>query len=91
MTPLGETSMTRPAHEYQSIPFDKLRAPGCYVSRNTGTLYRVPAEALAGGPNAAIRIVSKDGMLVTKIAEDPWVPINIARRLCAAADVYPNF
>lgn len=91
MTQATQTSMTYPGHEYLNVPLEKIETPGCYVSKSNGTLYRIPAEALAGGPTAMIGIVSKDGTLMTKIAEDPWLPINTARRLCANADVQPNF
>jgi hypothetical protein len=74
-----------------NVPFDEIHTPGCYVSKNTGNLYRIPAEALALGRSPLIEIVSKTGTLMTKIAEDPWVPITKARQLCADADVYPNF
>jgi hypothetical protein len=91
MTQITPTPMTYPEREYLNVPLEKIETPGCYVSKNTGTLYRIPAEALAGGPNARIGILSKEGTMMTKIAADPWLPINTARRLCANADVQPNF
>jgi hypothetical protein len=91
MTPTAETGTTITAREHLNVPFDEVQTPGCYVSRHTGNLYRIPAEALALGRSPLIEIVSKTGTLMTKITEDPWVPIGKARQLCADADVYPNF
>ncbi|HVP13674.1 MAG TPA: hypothetical protein VMV94_21040 [Phycisphaerae bacterium] len=91
MTPTTETQTTHPFQAYMNVPFDEVQTPGCYISKNTGNLYRIPAEALALGRSPLIEIVSKTGTLMTKISEDPWVPINKARQLCADADLYPNF
>ncbi|HVP13390.1 MAG TPA: hypothetical protein VMV94_19615 [Phycisphaerae bacterium] len=91
MTPMTETPTTNPVQHYQNVPFGEVQTPGCYVSTTTGTLFRIPAEALALGRSPLIEIVSRTGTLMTKITDDPWVPINKARQLCADADVYPNF
>ena len=91
MTPMTGASTTYQAHEYLNVPLDKVDTPGCYVSKHTGALYRISAEALAVEPSARIGIVSNEVTLMTKIAEDPWLPINKARGLCANADVHPNF
>ena len=86
-----DTTATYQAQHLVNLPFGDVQTPGCYVAKNTGNLYRIPAEALALGRSPLIEIVSKTGTLMTKISEDPWVPINKARQLCADADVFPNF
>ena len=91
MTPQTETQQMHPSQNLVNVPFEEVQTPGCYVAKTTGNLYRIPAEALALGRSPLIEIVSKTGTLMTKIAEDPWVPINKARQLCADADLYPNF
>jgi hypothetical protein len=91
MTRVTNASMARSTIEHGHLPFAEIQASGCYVSLNTGDLYRISAEALASRGSPLIKIVSKTGSLMTKIADDPWVPINEARRLCADADLHPNF
>jgi hypothetical protein len=91
MTPANDTPMNQPAQENAEVPFEAVTTPGCYVSRSTGNLYRIPAEALAFGGSPLLHTAFQAGSTVTKIAEDPWVPINRARQLCADADVHPSF
>ncbi len=61
-----------------SVPFDSIRAPGCYVCTWSGHLMRVPEEALT--PNGVINIVGPEPLLVTKISDDPAMPLSEARR-----------
>jgi hypothetical protein len=91
MTPATETSTAQSTREHGHLPFHAIDTPGCYVSRNTGDLYRIPAEALALRQSPVIEIVSRAGLRMTRIAEDPWIPLNKARQLCADADLYHNF
>ena len=91
MTHATETTTTCQAQHLLNVPFGEVQTPGCYVAKNNGILYRIPAEALALGRSPVIEIVSKTGTLMTKISEDPWIPLTKARQLCADADVFPNF
>ena len=91
MTPATETPLTHPTQACLNVPFPEIHTPGCYVSKDEGNLYRVPAEALAPGRSPIIEIVSKTGTIVCKISEDPWIPISKARQLAANYDLFPNF
>lgn len=75
----------------ESLAFSDVRTPGCYVARASGDLFRVPEQALAEGDSSHMKIVSEPPKVVTKIADDPWVPINKARRLAADADLFVSF
>ncbi len=75
----------------ESLAFSDVRTPGCYVARVSGDLFRVPEQALAEGNSPHMEIVSQPPKVVTKIADDPWVPINKARRLAADADLFVSF
>jgi hypothetical protein len=75
----------------QRLPFDEIREPGCYINNATGHLFRVPTEALAHGRSPLIEIVSKEGSMMTKVCDVPWIPISKARQLAADADLYVNF
>ena len=70
----------------ESLAFSDVHAPGCYVAKENGDLFRVPDEALREGHSPQIEIVSKPPKVVTKIANDPWTPISKARQLAADAD-----
>jgi hypothetical protein len=73
------------------VPFDEIREPGCYIRNSSGNLYRVPHEALAQGRSPLIEIVAHEGTMMTKVCDDPWVPISKARQLAADADLFVNF
>ena len=75
----------------ESLAFSDVHTPGCYVARVSGDLFRVPEQALAEGDSPHMKIVSEPPKVVTKIADDPWVPINKARRLAADADLFVSF
>jgi hypothetical protein len=71
--------------------FDQINSPGCYVLNHTGTLLRIPEDALIPGRSPAIDTVSHQKWIVTKIAEDPYIPLTQARMSAADMDLYVNF
>jgi hypothetical protein len=91
MTPTTEAPVNNPMTHRERVPFDQVQTPGCYVQNNTGILYRIPEEALSTGRSPLIEMVCKADTTVTKISQDPWIPISKARQLTADADLYPNF
>lgn len=74
-----------------TVPFNNIADPGCYYGHETGWLYRIPNDILAMGHSPLVNIVSNEEHLVTKIAEDPWLPLNKAREICSNADFAVNF
>ncbi len=72
-------------------PFEQISTPGCYILKQTGTLLRVPPDALENGRSPAINVVSKDRWLVTKISSDPYLPLSRARAVAADFDLPVNF
>jgi len=77
--------------KFQRIPFGEIHDPGAYVNNYTGSLFRIPEEALVKGHSPVMEIVSLTGPIVTKVCDDPWVPISKARLLAADADIQINF
>jgi hypothetical protein len=73
------------------IPFGEIHESGTYVNIDTGSLFRIPEEALAKGRSPVMEIVSLTGPTVSKICDDPWVPISKARQLAADVDIQINF
>lgn len=72
-----------------SIPFDSIRTPGCYVCNWNGHLLRVPETALI--PNGVLNIVGPEPLFVTKITDDPALPLARARQAAAALNLRVSF
>ena len=72
-----------------SIPFDSIRSPGAYVCNWNGHLLRVPETALV--PDGVINIIGSEPLFVTKISDDPAVPLTKARRAAAELRLATSF
>ena len=80
-------------HERQSLPqlaWEEIREPGAYVEIATGTLYRVPREALREG---TAPFGKRDTALsrFLQVSKDPFIFPLGARMVCAAHNIQPNF
>jgi len=71
-------------------PFRDITFPGCFVTRH-GELLRVPEEALEAGHSPTIDVVSREPWFVTKISDNPYLPLGAARTLAADMDLNINF
>ncbi len=54
-------------------------------------LLRIPADALIPGRSPAIEVLSDEPWLVTKISEDPFLPLTKARMIAADLDLQVRF
>jgi hypothetical protein len=72
-----------------SIPFDSIRDPGAYICNWSGHLLRVPQQALV--PNGVMNIVAAEPLYVTKICDDPDVPLSQAREAASQYNVPVGF
>ena len=75
----------------QIVPFEGICEPGTYVCNWSGHLLRVPQDAVTAGRSPLINIVGPDCLFVTKISDDPFVPVTKARLLACNCDVAVNF
>lgn len=91
MTTIAEKTSVHTTQQNRKVPFCELTEPGSYISNTTGNLFRVPEDALVVGRSPLIEIVSKSGTMMTRISDDPWLPISKARQLAADADLSINF
>ena len=73
-----------------TIPFDAIRAPGTYVCNWNGHLLRVPSGSF-GNSDAHINLVGPTPLFVTKISDDPGIPLRQARELASELAVTPSF
>ena len=74
-----------------TLPFDGIREPGAYICRWSGHLLRVPETGIGTELTPGMSVVAADALLVTKIDDDPYVPVTRARLLAANQDVPVNF
>ncbi len=73
------------------FPFDQINQPGCYVCHWSGHLCRVPEDGIAPGRSPLINMVGCDPLFVTKISDNPYIPLTKARLFAANWDVNVNF
>jgi hypothetical protein len=84
------SSATAPAAPV-SVPFDTIQDTGTYVCNWNGFLLRVPSGALTPGRGRLINIVGSEPLLVTRISEDPALPVHQARELAQEIGLRVNF
>jgi hypothetical protein len=92
------TTTTQTTQQYQTqgqagqvIPFDQINEPGCYICNWSGHLLRVPEDSIAPGRSPLINMVGCDPLYVTKISDNPYIPVTKARLFAANWDVCVNF
>ncbi len=73
------------------IPFEAINEPGTYVTNWSGHLLRIPEDALKPGRSPVIEILGNEQLFVTRISNDPFMPLTKARMRAADADVAVNF
>lgn len=74
-----------------TIPFEAISEPGCYVCNWSGHLCRVPEDGIAPGRSPLINIVGNEPLLVTKISDNPYIPLTKAKMLACNFDLNVNF
>ena len=72
------------------LAWEEIREPGAYVEIATGTLYRVPREALREGTAPFGRRHAAFSQFL-QISKDPFIFPLGARMVCAAHNIQPNF
>ncbi len=73
------------------IPFEAINQPGCYICNWSGHLLRVPEDGVAPGRSPLLSIIGQQPLFVTKISDNPFIPVTKARMLAANCDVAVNF
>ena len=75
----------------QTVPFASISTPGCYVCNWSGHLLRVPEDGVAPGRSPLLNIVGPDTLFVTKISDNPYIPVTKAKMLACNFDLNVNF
>jgi hypothetical protein len=73
------------------IPFENISQPGCYICNWTGHLMRVPPDGVAPGRSPLLNMVGREPLYVTKLADDPYIPVTKARMIASNYDIAVNF
>jgi hypothetical protein len=73
------------------MPFESISEPGCYVCNWNGHLVRVPEDGVAQGRSPLINIVGSEPLFVTKISDNPYIPLTKAKTLACNFDLNVNF
>jgi hypothetical protein len=73
------------------IPFDQINEPGCYICHWSGHLLRVPPDGITPGRSPLVNMVGYDPLYVTKVSDNPFIPVTKARMLAANFDLAVNF
>jgi hypothetical protein len=74
-----------------SVPFDSIDDPGTYVCNWSGHLLRVPGEGLAAARHPTMNIIGPQPLFVTKISDNPYAAVNLARGLAGKLGLKANF
>ena len=73
------------------VPFEQINEPGCYICNWSGHLLRVPEDGIAPGRSPLTSLVGFDQLFVTKISDNPFLPLTKARLLGANCDINVTF
>ena len=71
--------------------FDQINEPGTYVCNWSGHLLRLPEDAVKAGRSPLLEFVGKEQLYVTKISDDPFIPLTKARMIASDLDQPVNF
>ncbi len=74
-----------------AVPFDAITSAGAYVCNWSGHLLRVPEHSLLPGGPLALNLVGGEPLTVTKISDDPDLPLSKARGLAQSYGVSVGF
>jgi hypothetical protein len=73
------------------VPFDAAHDPGAYVCNWSGHLLRVPGMEPDRSRPPPLNLVGPEPLFVTKISDNPLVPVQQARSLAAEFALDVNF
>ena len=87
----GTTTTESGASCGTTIPFESIQEPGCYICNWSGHLLRVPQDGVAPGRSPLISIFGTEQLFVTKISDNPFIPVTKAKMVASNLDCNVNF
>ena len=73
------------------IPFENINEPGCYICNWSGHLLRVPEDGVAAGRSPLVNIIGCEPLFVTKLSDNPYIPLTKAKMIASNLDCAVNF
>lgn len=89
--PVIERESSSSCHAGATVPFDSISESGCYVCNWSGHLLRMPDDSITSGRSPRMSLMGCDPLYVTKISDNPFIPVTKARLIAANIDVCCNF
>ncbi len=74
-----------------TVPFSSISEPGCYICNWSGHLLRVPEDGVTPGRSPLINLVGSEPLFVTKISDNPFIPVTKAKMLACDFDLHVTF
>ena len=74
-----------------TIPFDSVHEPGCYICNWSGHLLRVPEDGVAAGRSPLVGMIGTEPLFVTKVSDNPFIPLTKAKMVASNLDCAVNF
>ncbi len=74
-----------------TVPWDGICESGTYVCNWSGHLLRIPEDGVVSGRSPVLNIVGHEPLYVTKISNDPYIPLTKARLMASNFDLCINF
>ncbi|MGE3181355.1 MAG: hypothetical protein AB7N71_06975 [Phycisphaerae bacterium] len=74
-----------------TFSFDAITTPGAYICDWSGHLLRVPTEAISKSGAPAMNVIGPSPLTVTKISEDPYIPLTQAKHLATQRKLAVKF
>jgi len=74
-----------------TLDFNDIDEPGAYVAHDTGLLVRVPSDGVIAGRSPAISLSGNGPVIVSRISNDPYIPVSKARCVAANHDLRVGF
>ncbi len=73
------------------VNFENIVEPGAYICNWSGHLLRVPEDGVTPGRSPMINIVGPEPLFVTKISNNPFIPVTKAKMLACDFDLHVTF
>jgi hypothetical protein len=100
----SQTASRRRQQPLKPLAWTEISEPGAYVEVSTGTLYRVPPQALADGAEPLVERQSESGTQLVRadrtpvfrskfvrVSGNPYIFLLGARMICLEHDIRPRF
>ncbi len=93
---MTNTTQTTQSHANETafgtqVLFENISEPGCYICNWSGHLLRVPEDGVAPGRSPLVNIIGNEPLFVTKISDNPWIPVTKAKMLACNFDLNVKF